>query len=620
MKFYGVFFIFLFVNVKSYIIPQEAPANSGCARIHHEFITKQTTNFSYIDVKDCYESFPFDKDVASKTIDTLTDLIGGFYSFLDKAKEPPQPGFDFRPIDLIAELNVFRKKSFKTLYDFTTGVKHLFNELKDGHADFSSNCFTTFAFYTNMTFYSVIDNRKQKIKVFDDTIDRSNIDCEVTHIDGQEAFQVISEYAKNSVYASRDLGVRFNMALDFSYKEISFAIRYEIPKKPDITYTLQCNNDKEFDVKRNWIAFSNSAFLNNFNDSKTYFDNICNPIQQPVSSNSNFREITNIFNNANGLLIERDQSVTTIGIVENSVGFFKVEDFGVVKILTEAPAVLNDATFENLIQGFKGLANTGVKKVVLDLSDNGGGYPTLILFFNILLFPNTYPSYDFDIRISEQMKLAITKQFKLATLDNIFDMKDYVNAKTHSNFTSVDDIFGNNIYTRGGVKENYSNKIAASDSDLKKISQLIQSLTTPLPWKPEDYIILTNGYCGSACAFISQHAVEFNNVTTVAVGGIASNPSLSYSSFPGGEMVYSNQIFDSLDKLGLLNNTLMPKPFPLNGMSITFPINEVYGKINLDEILEFAFRPANFRLFYDDQNIRNISILWSQAAALIGSK
>ena len=66
MKFYGVFFIFLFVNVQSYIIPQEAPANSGCARIHHEFITKQRTNFSYIDVKDCYESFPFDKDVASK--------------------------------------------------------------------------------------------------------------------------------------------------------------------------------------------------------------------------------------------------------------------------------------------------------------------------------------------------------------------------------------------------------------------------------------------------------------------------------------------------------------------------------------------------------------------------
>ncbi|KAF0526847.1 peptidase s41 family protein [Gigaspora margarita] len=619
MIFYGVLFTVLVasgVNIQYYI---NSHVPDGCERIHNEFIAKQTTNFTYADVTDCYKSFPLDKDVASKTIDTLTGLMGGFYTFLDKAKESPQPGFDFKAMDLIAELELFRNKSYTTLYDFTIDVEHLFNDLKDAHTNFGLNCFTTFTFYTNMTFYSVVNDGEQKIKVFKDTIDRSNIDCEVTHIDGQKAFQVISEYAKNSVYASRDLGVRFNIAL-----LTSFALRYEIPKKPDITYTLKCNNANEFDVKRSWVAFCSSrTFLNKFNDSKSYFDNVCNPIKgnrQLISSNSKFQEITNIINSANNLLIEQDLSITIIAVVDNFVGFYKMDDFGVVKILTEEPTVLSNAILDSVIAGFKRLANTGVKKVVLDLSDNIGGYLYISIFFNLLLFPNTYTYFDFDTRISEQMRLAITEQFKRATKNNIFDMKSYVNAKTYANFTSANDIFGNNVYTRGGVIGNYSNKYTLMNDSINEMSQYIQNLTTPVSWKPENYIILTNGLCGSSCAIIAEHAVEFNNVTTVAVGGIASNISLSYSSFPGGTVINSTQMFDSLGKLGLLSNNLMPKPFPLTGMSITFPIKEVYSKINPDEILEFAFKPANFRLFYDEKNIRNITKLWSQAAALIGSK
>ncbi|KAF0523923.1 peptidase s41 family protein [Gigaspora margarita] len=406
MNFYIVFFAFLFVstvNVQSYVISRQTSVSDGCARIYNEFITTKKTNFSYADAKDCYESFPFDKDVASKTIDTLTGLIGGFYSFLDKAKEPPQPGFDFRSMDLMAELDLFRNKSYTTLYDFTIDIQHLINDLKDAHMDF-------------------------EIKVFADDIDRSNNDCEVTHIDGQQAFNVISDYAKNSVSMSRDPSVRFNIALDLTSEPVSFAIRTELPTKPDITYTLKCNNTNEFNVKRNLTAFTSSTILNKFNDSKSYFDNICNPTKgskQPASSSFRLRKIAKTFNAVNGILAKRDQNVTIIRTVNKFVNFYKVQDFGVVQIFTE---VLSVDMLANVTQGFKDLANTGVKKIVLDLSDNLGGALIVILFFNLLLFPNTYPTFDFDIRISEQMKLAITEQFKLATLNNIFDMSVYVNS------------------------------------------------------------------------------------------------------------------------------------------------------------------------------------------------
>ncbi|CAG8800524.1 14053_t:CDS:2, partial [Gigaspora rosea] len=379
-----------------------------------------------------------------------------------------------------------------------------------------------------------------KIKVFNDTIDRSNNDCEVTHIDGQQTFNVISDYAKNSVVFSRDPGVRFNIALGRAH--VSFAIRNELPAKSYIIYTLKCNNTNDFNIKRNWTAFTSSTILNMFNDSKSYFNNICNHTKESLSSSFWRQEIAKIIDDINGILAEQDKSVTTIRIIDEFVDFFKVQDFGVVKIVTELPVALSDALLANVIQGFKfkDLANTGVKKIVLDLSDNVGGQLLVAVFFNLLLFPNTYPTFDFDIRISEQMKLAITEQFKLVTPDYIFDMRGYVNSKTHANFTSSDDFISNNVYTRGGIMGNYSNKYALSDSILNERIQFIQNLTTPLPWKSEDYIILTNGFCGSACAFIAEHAVEFNNVTTVVVGAIASNPLLSYASFPGGPVYGSD--------------------------------------------------------------------------------
>ncbi|CAG8684831.1 3320_t:CDS:2, partial [Cetraspora pellucida] len=535
--------------------------------IYDEFITKQKTNFSYIDVKDCYESFPYDKDVASK-------------------------------ID----------------------VKQLIADLKDAHTVYSSDCFTSFYFYTNMTFYSVINDGKQIIKVFNDTTDQSNIDCEVTHIDGQEAYQVIYEFAKDSVYASKDLGVRFNIALDLTFLTFSFALRNKIPVNPDITYTLKCDGNNEFHIKRNWNAFSTSTVLNRFNDSKTYYENICNPTKIPMSSKLELQEITKTFNGANRILAEQDLSVTIVRIVDNFVGFFKQQDIGIIKIITEDPHTLN---ITELVQGFNELANTGVKKVVLDFSDNGGGKYDVVLFINLLLFPDTYPTFDFDTRLSEQMRLAIAEQFKVANPnpDNIFDLREFDNAKTHVNFTSIDDFFGKNVYIRGGVTGNYSNKYAKSSITFNKIRKIIQTnLISPLPWKPEDYIILTNGLCGSSCSHIAEHAAEFNNVTTVAVGGIVHNPLLSYSSFPGGFVYNTSEILDSLGQLNLLNNTLIPKPFPLTGMDLTFPLNEMYSKLHPDEISEFAFRPADFRLCYDQNNVRNISLLWSQAAALIGSK
>ncbi|CAG8532046.1 26208_t:CDS:2, partial [Racocetra persica] len=592
MKFFKFFtLIFLFgssVNAQSCQILQYEgyDEDDGCARIHNEYVTKNTTFFTYNDVRDCYMSFPFDKEIASQ------------------AKEPPQGRFNFRPMDLLAQLNRLQRKRYENLYQFMDRVRMLIFELKDAHTSFVTNCFSSFVFYTNLTLYSIVtDDGVQKIKVFNDTIDPTNNNCEVTHIDGRRAIQVITEFPN---YISRDLGVRFNAALDINYPGIAFSTRVDLPKTPSITYTLNCDNHPKY-VKRNWSVIGIESILNNFNNSKTYFSNICKNSTAYYYQQLNNKLIEIKEAQKNVYDVRSNEHVTIIYDIRDFITFFKKQDFGVVRIWTES-VHLNNTLAIKIIKGFQKLVNTGVKKVVFDLSDNLGGFVLISNFISLLLFPDTHAFFDMDIRITDQLKLVLQDLIKL---DEIVSSKDL------SKFRCVDEFIGNNVHTRGGVTEHYSNRFLLNDPyDYKDL--ISQHLITPLPWKSDDLIILTNSICGSSCTLIAEGAAEVNNIATVAVGGFVDSP-LSYASCPGGIVIDSTHIFNIISKLNLQNNTLMPKPFILGG-KLTFLSSEFYSIKNSDQLLEFLYKPADFRLFYDDKSFRDQTILWSQAANFIGKK
>ncbi|KAF0479084.1 peptidase s41 family protein [Gigaspora margarita] len=560
MKFFVIIFLFLlgfFVNTLSYRIPRYDKYD-GCARIHDEYVTTGTNFFDYEDVKDCYESFPFDNEIAFQTIETLNTLFDGFYSFLYKAKEPPPRGLDYRPMDLLVQLKLLLRKHYDTLFQF------------------------------------------MKIKIFNDTIDPTNINCEVTHIDGRRTIKAISEFPS---FISKDPGVRFNVAIDINYPGVTFFTRVDLPKTPSITYTLNCNNHVKC-VKRNWKAIGIQEILDNFNNSETYFNNICK------NSTLNYKLLSDKIikikdAHKNVYDIKSSKDITLLYEIVDFISFFKKQDFGVVKIMSENVPLNNTLAIE-IIKGFQALVDTGVKKVVLDLSDNIGGFVVISNFINLLLFPNTKTFYDMDIRITKQLN---------PVLQDLVNVSEMVSAKNFKKFQYVGNLIGKNVLIRGGVKEHYSNRFILADPyDYKDL--ISQHLITPLPWKSADLIVLTNSLCGSSCALIAEGASEVNNVSTVAVGGFVNTP-LSYASCQGGIAIDSTVIFNIISKLNLQNNTIMPKPFIL-GAKLNIPSSEFYSMKYSDKLLEYLYRPADFRLFYNEQSFRDRSILWSQAAALIG--
>ncbi|CAG8563612.1 17397_t:CDS:2 [Acaulospora colombiana] len=87
--------------------------------------------------------------------------------------------------------------------------------------------------------------------------------------------------------------------------------------------------------------------------------------------------------------------------------------------------------------------------------------------------------------------------------------------------------------------------------------------------------------------------------------GIQKSDDAKFITYPG-----------ELQDLGLSNDSLAPSHLPISG-DLTFAIGEAYNTINPNEVLEFSYRPAARRLFYDEKSSRDPSELWVKVASTL---
>ncbi|RIB05846.1 hypothetical protein C2G38_2279494 [Gigaspora rosea] len=545
---------------------------------------------NYSDVKACYELTPYNATKAIQIIEILKEYFKGFYIFLEKAKEQPNPGFTFRPIDLISELDLIAKNNYSYEYQFIYDVADLIGELKDGHTRLYSSVYNKYAFYQGLSLYSVIKkDGTQQIKVFNDVKDPSNIECQVIDIDDRPAIDVITEFAKNNIKKSRDLSVRFNYALAslsfvngaFSIDGQLFTLRTQLPKKPNISYTLNCN-DKISKITREWQVPINDKSI------------IVSQYKSPYINGNSVGKANLIF----------DAFIAS---------FYILQDFGVVLISTESSEdylkylYLSDLTF-----GFELLATIGIKKIILDLSNNGGGDVFVAQYITKLLFPNIQ-TFPLDMKVNNIILPFIeeTSKIKLKKVGDIFHYTTFIPINTNKSFNNVTDFIGNNTYTRGGIQVKLTSKAFLNQTAI--YGGTLELSTPPkLPWTEKDIIILTNGICVSACALLTQRLAEIN-VPTISVGGFP-NTRFSFATFSGGAAYNTDSIVTSLGQLKNLNSSLVSSLSIPSTLTLYFTIAEAYSIKNPNEILEFSFRPADYQLYYDERSARDPSYLWIQAA------
>ncbi|CAG8566059.1 14288_t:CDS:2 [Dentiscutata erythropus] len=551
--------IFYLLPTESYLTPRskaKGQVKDGCTKLAKNILSSP----SYDNVKACIKGFKYDAKRAKQMIDIAEAVFLDFYSLADQANEIPKNGSnfkptDFKPIDLKKELNSLRDKKFKSDFEFMTTLRNLIAD-------------------------------------------------------------------------SRDLGVRFNQALASLTKRFDkwliaegtnqFAYRFDLPETSNISYTLLCSGKKR-NLVRNWdINFLGDT---DFDDSKSYFKKNClyNSFQsakntslemnynQTTASHSNNKTTkyqlepvldaknTSLETNSNQTTTPQSNNQTTKSQLEPVVDtkdahFYLVGDIGVAQITSV------DFGFDALRDirlGFRTLFKKKAKKLVIDLSNNPGGAIDAAQVISFLLIPpNNFSFFPRDMKITNISE-------PLVGPGSFFDPDELSPFPSGGNFSSIENFIGKNFVKIGNKTLRYSNKF---DYKLTRNQLKVIENNKEYPWTRNNTIILTNGYCGSACALISQYLAEIGQFPTVAVGGLY-NTSLSFASFTGGE-------FFSYD--GSVKLKDIPS-LPVSG-ELQFTASKSYSILEKNEVLDFSYRPSKYRLYYDDKSARDPSLLWSKAA------
>ncbi|CAG8671391.1 2134_t:CDS:2, partial [Cetraspora pellucida] len=399
------------------------------------------------------------------TVDLLKKYTSAFYVFFNQAKEQAKPGFTFEPVDIIKELDNIIESNPKTEFEFMVSLRNTYKKLRDAHTQLFPSCYGAFLYDQQLHLYSII-------KVFDDLIDPTNIDCEVTSIDSVPTFDAIKNFANNHSFISRDLGVRLNNALtSISLKDgkpakirCEFTVRVDIPETDSITYTLNCPNAKVKNVTREWFI----TFLAFDEGMKYFYKDVC------LSSGN-----------------ERAKHKRSHDVKK----------------------------FENL-------------------------------------------PYIYHPKLKDVLSKRITKSSVTLILSN--------GDKMDVSETSSEELIGSKKIKRGGSQSSYFTKFI-----LDNLPKQIE-----LPWDTKNMIILSNGASGSAAGLIAQHLQEVGQT-------------LSFASFPGGTYLDS----DLITEFGIFDLPALNSHYVFFVMTFTF--TETYSFKNPDTVLEFDFRPADRRLFYD---------------------
>ena len=209
---------------------------------------------------------------------------------------------------------------------------------------------------------------------------------------------------------------------------------------------------------------------------------------------------------------------------------------------------------------------------------------------------------------------------------SVWTATTYINADTGRNFSSWPEFFGPHAYN-GDLftttqRDNLSSTIFDEEISEETLSQGTvvygfgnRTATSPQPYAAEDIIILSDGYCHSACATFVEMMHHEAGVRTVAIGG---RPELGPMQVPAGTrgaQSYSSYNLDP-DIMNAQSINSSVAPVPELSTNISFYVDR--AKFNLkDNIrrggsvpLQFTYEAADCRIFYTPRTIYNYLNLW----------
>ncbi|KAK6334212.1 hypothetical protein TWF696_002713 [Orbilia brochopaga] len=319
-------------------------------------------------------------------------------------------------------------------------------------------------------------------------------------------------------------------------------------------------------------------------------------------------------------------------------GFFLKSDTAVIQLLSFAPECWSDvpATIRTISNFLDMCRQKGITKLILDITNNGGGYIMMGYDLFMQLFPNTLPYSGQRIRANpgglieaEAYSHLSFKDLQALAYNGSTSWLAY--AATWSNwayavdldheykpFSSADDLVGHVKVNNDRYSEIWRFNVTEPIFGLGVQDYLSQPLK-PV-FKPENIVVLSDSRCSSTCSTFSEFIQTQKGVKSVAVGGIpVARGQPLVGGVRGTEILSFKNLLDAARAVDILSPTQdpeeqsrrrrdLPKPLPL---PISGNVNSLDNvRIGQTTPLQFVEDYATCRMFYTPKTLASINAMW----------
>ncbi|KAI0314927.1 hypothetical protein OF83DRAFT_1062983 [Amylostereum chailletii] len=597
----------------------------------------------------CQKAFPFNETLRQNVL-AVVDGAFNFFTFEDYYLDSSAP-FQEGTIDIRAELARINATSYTTDYEFNLALWNFTMLLNDGHTRWLPDCYDNFQNVLPTPVVILNENGEEGVYVIPDSVDLftngfgedfltyySNLNfdwkrlagAKITQIAGQDPFAYIDKIASTFSGNYLDHNIRINSVVS-SYRVSNsvFSQRLGDLAGPSIlTQThlpikfIPANSTTEEDIDVPFIA---SFSGKNFTDKASYWANNC-----VATKDTNGKDYSaNIDNQRRApkrpMAVLADAPKNAIDLpgpflptappVSGSGGVIKS-----FILPGNETAVMYVGSFGGDYSGFQtdlqaafaDFKAAGVTNLLIDLTNNGGGYVCLGFLLHQYLSGSKigYPGFQSTARAAP---LAIKIVESNIALGNGASVSYYGS----NNWAFLND-------TAYPVDYNYFDPPdpltvnGRSDPTSQRFEDICTPFNIDVPEEPyfdlSKVAVVGNGNCASTCALFSSLMYERHGTQFALFGGKASNP-IEIKGMAGNQVLEWSDLNSEVKSAHLQNDPLaMPDLLVSGNMRINWRTAWSYS----DESKPIAYvsEPAQHRFAYTKDTYNNPQNIWTFACVI----
>jgi hypothetical protein len=344
-------------------------------------------------------------------------------------------------------------------------------------------------------------------------------------------------------------------------------------------------------------------------------------------------------------------SNVTAGYFLNGTGY---DDVAVLAVSAFSPSGDVDAVtflldFQSTVETFLAACKqAGKRRLVIDVTANGGGYVVAGYDLFAQLFPDVDQFQGHNLRLSSSLEdmariansipdsIALnatqTQQEALFALQNSVVVSNLVPgsvfAPNGTNLTTADSILGPIILKGDRFTAYQATPLNDTNAAYNLTGTGSRSNPAPAVFSPKDVVLLTDGTCGSTCTLFSYLMILQQNVSTTVVGGRpnpgvmqsiagvegaqvfpltaisqAASAALALASPEQQQSLQGSDLAIIAEGYAIARGATPANPGAVNGKN-------AFARSDAETPLQFLWQPANCRFFYTAEMVRGPEAVW----------